>query len=150
MLVDLTARDYAWERTGEEEWRLALWTDVLRRVEPAYVPAPASLLSFAAWRSGLGSLARVAVERALSQDPEYRMALMLDEILAFGVSPAMVEGWPEMDRRDFDVAARAEVDGSTASWAEVDGSTRPRAAAGDHVAQKRRQRPKRRPGRRSI
>jgi hypothetical protein len=140
VLVDLTARDYAWERTGEEEWRLALWTDVLRRVEPAYVPAPASLLSFAAWRSGLGSLARVAVERALSQDPEYRMALMLDEILAYGVSPAMVEGWPEMDRRDFDGAARAEVDGPTRSW----------AATGDHVARKRRQRPKRRPGRRSV
>jgi hypothetical protein len=129
-------------------------------VEPAYVPAPASLLSFAAWRSGLGSLARVAVERALAQDAEYRMALMLDEILAFGVSPAMVDGWPEMDRRDFDGAARAEVDGSTLSrtdvdgssrsQAGVDGSSRSRAAAGDHVARRRRQRPKRRPGRRSI
>jgi hypothetical protein len=160
VLVDAKVRDYAWERTGEEEWRLALWTDVLRRVEPAYVPGPASLLSFAAWRVGLGSLARVAVERALAQEPEYRMALLLEEVLAFGVSPAMVEGWPQMDRRDFDGAARAEVDGSSRSGAgvdgssrsraEVDGPTRSRAATGDHVARRQRRRPKRRPGRRSI
>ena len=39
---------------------------MLRRVEPAYVPAPACLLAFAAWRAGQGALARVAVDRALA------------------------------------------------------------------------------------
>ena len=99
LLIDLDIRDYAWERTRDEDWRLALWTDVLRRVQPEYVPAPACLLGFAAWRAGLGALARAAVERALAQDPEYRMALLITEILASGMSPAAVDGWPALDRR---------------------------------------------------
>jgi hypothetical protein len=104
-LVDLKVRDYAWERTGAEDWRLSLWTDVLRRVEPGYVPAPAGLLSFAAWRQGLGALARVAVDRALAHDPDYSMAQQLEELLNCGVSPAMVLQWPEVDRVVFDPPA---------------------------------------------
>jgi hypothetical protein len=140
VLVDLTVRDYAWERTGEEEWRLPLWMDVLRRVDPAYAAAPASLLGFAAWRSGFGSLARVAVDRALGQDPEYRMAVMLDEILAYGVSPEMVDGWPEMDRRDFG-GARADGDDPIPAG----------APSSDHLTRRHRRRQgSRRPHRRST
>jgi Domain of unknown function (DUF4192) len=105
-LVDLEVRDYAWERTGEEEWRLPLWTDVLRRVEPGYVPAPAALLSFAAWRQGSGALARDAAERALAQDPEYRMAAQMDELLGLGLSPEMVRNWPRVDRPASDPSSR--------------------------------------------
>jgi hypothetical protein len=80
--------------------------DVLRRVEQEYVPAPASLLSFAAWRAGVGRAGWAAVERALAADPAYGMAQTLREILTHAVSPAMVDGWPDMDRRDFDPSAR--------------------------------------------
>jgi hypothetical protein len=107
-LVDLTVRDYAWERTGLQDWRISLWTDLLRRVEPGYVPAPAGLLSFAAWRQGLGALARVAVDRALAHDPAYLMVQQLEELLNLGVSPAMVQGWPDVDRAAFDPTARPD------------------------------------------
>ena len=102
LLADVAVRDYAWERVGLDPWQLTLWTDVVRRVEPAYVPAPAALLGFAAWRSGVGALAWAAVERSLEQDPAYGMAQTLREILTYAVSPAMVDGWPAVDRRDFD------------------------------------------------
>jgi uncharacterized protein DUF4192 len=97
LLIDTPVRDYAWERTGLQDWRLALWTDVLRRVEPAYVPAPACLLSFAAWRLGMGALASAAMERALAQEPQYPMAKLLEEALGYGLSPAYVKGWPSIE-----------------------------------------------------
>jgi hypothetical protein len=109
VLADLAVRDYAWERVGLDPWQLTLWTDVLRRVEPVYVPAPASLLCFAAWRAGIGALAWAAVERALAQDAAYGMAQTMREILTYAVSPAMVDGWPDVDRRDFDPSVRDNV-----------------------------------------
>jgi hypothetical protein len=105
MLLDLEVRDYAWERTGEEDWRISLWRDVLRRVEPGYVPAAAGLLSFAAWRQGSGALGRIAVDRALAHDPEYRMAVHMEEVLNLGLSPANVRDWPAVDRSAFDPAS---------------------------------------------
>jgi hypothetical protein len=73
---------------------------VLRRVETAYVPAPACLLGFAAWRIGQGALARAAVERALDADEDYRMAMLLQHVLGYGLSPAVADGWPAVDRLD--------------------------------------------------
>jgi hypothetical protein len=98
LLVDPSVRDYAWERIGVDEWHLRLWTDVLRRVEPAYVPAPAGLLGFTAWRQGLGAQAQAAVDRALAADEQYRMALLLAEILDYGLPPSGLTGWPLVDR----------------------------------------------------
>jgi hypothetical protein len=100
LLVDVAVRDYAWERIGIEDWCADLWTDVVRRVEPDYVPAPAGLLGFTAWRQGQGALAYAAVDRALDADPEYVMAGLLAQILGLGVSPAAVMGWPPVDRLD--------------------------------------------------
>jgi hypothetical protein len=80
--------DYALDRPGTEEWRLQLWIDVLRRVEPAYVPAPACLTGYVAWRMGDGPLARVALDRAFKADPRHRMAGVLDRVLSAGVGPA--------------------------------------------------------------
>jgi hypothetical protein len=96
LLVHIPVRDYAWERTAGSEWWLALWTDVLRRVEPIYVPGPGCLLSFAAWRAGHGALARVAVDRAFAQEPLYEMASLLGDLLQLGVHPRAVAGWPEV------------------------------------------------------
>jgi hypothetical protein len=101
-LLELKVRDYAWQRVDTEPWRLPLWTDVLRRVESGYVPAPAVLLAWAAWRVGVGALARVAVERALAHDPEYAMARRLDELLSDGTSPAAFHDFPPVDRVDLD------------------------------------------------
>jgi hypothetical protein len=90
LLVETQIRDYAWLRTAGEDWRIELWADVLRRVDPLYVPAPASLLSFAAWRKGQGALANAALERALAAEPYYPMAQLIGQILHEGVPPDLI------------------------------------------------------------
>ena len=92
----LPVRDLAWEHTGDEEWHVALWTDVLRRVEPDLAAGPASLLAFAAWRNGNGALAGVAVERALAIEPAYSMARLMDEVLEQCLAP---HEWDRQPRR---------------------------------------------------
>lgn len=99
LLCHQPVRDFAWERTTPDEWQIALWTDVLQRAEPDLAPAPASLLAFAAWRSGHGALASVALERALGTDPAYSMALLLDDMLRSGLPPSILDGWPAIGRR---------------------------------------------------
>jgi hypothetical protein len=89
-LGDLRVRDDAWARMVPEytEAHLRLWTDVLRRSPARYAPAVASLLAFTAWQSGNGALANVAIERALAADPEYSMAVLLQEAVTSGIPPA--------------------------------------------------------------
>lgn len=94
-LIETTVRDYAWARIGTEPWHLTLWSDVLRRVEPGYVPAPAGLAAWAAWRSGAGALAWAAVERGRAHDPEYRMVGQIALLLRTGTSPAAFDDFPE-------------------------------------------------------
>jgi hypothetical protein len=90
LLADDTVLDYALNRCDDLEWRISLWTDVLRRVEPAYVGAPACLLAFAAWQAGQGALARVAVDRALIEGSEHPTAALLDGLISAGISPQAV------------------------------------------------------------
>jgi hypothetical protein len=89
-LVHLAVRDDAWARMVPEHSRahLSLWADIVRRTDGPWVPAPASLLAFAAWQAGDGTLANVALDRALSADPDYSMARLLRDILAAGVPPS--------------------------------------------------------------
>ena len=94
LLVETGIRDYAWVRTAGEDWRIALWTDVLRRVDPLYAPAPASLLGFAAWRQGQGALANAAIQRALAAEPHYPMAHLIGQILHEGVPPDLLDLTP--------------------------------------------------------
>lgn len=90
LLVDMSVRDHAWRRCAGEHWQVDLWTDVLRRVPPRYVPAPAGLLAYTAWQQGQGALAAAAVDRALRADPYYSMARLLGQALDEGVSPAVL------------------------------------------------------------
>ena len=95
LLVDVAVRDYAWERCAGEHWEIGLWTDLVRRLPPRYVPAPAALLAFAAWTQGQGALAAAAVGRALQADPLYSMARLIGQAVDEGVSPAvLVESGP--------------------------------------------------------
>ena len=94
LLVETQIRDYAWMRTAGEDWRIEMWTDLLRRVDPLYAPAPASLLSFAAWRKGQGSLANAALDRALAAEPTYSMAQLIGDILHEGVPPDLIPWTP--------------------------------------------------------
>jgi hypothetical protein len=89
-LVHLAVRDDAWARMVPEhrQAHLALWADIVRRTGGPWLPAPASLLAFTAWQSGDGTLANIALDRALAADPDYSMARLLRDILAAGVPPS--------------------------------------------------------------
>jgi hypothetical protein len=85
LLVSPVVLEHVAERTGPDHWRVRLWTDVVRRVDPMLAPGPACLLAYAAWQAGDGALARVAVDRALREDPLHRLAGTLDRLLAAGI-----------------------------------------------------------------
>jgi hypothetical protein len=89
LLVNVAVRDYAWERVSEDlALHVGLWTEVVRRVEPELVAAPATLLAFAAWRNGGGAIASIALERAIEADPTYAMAIYLGAAFDRGLSPS--------------------------------------------------------------
>ncbi|WIM96506.1 DUF4192 domain-containing protein [Actinoplanes oblitus] len=91
LLTDRAVEDFALDRVvPREEWRIRLWTDVLRRVEPPYVAPVACLLGYTAWCAGRGALARVAVDRALAVEPAHQLAGLLHEVLGFGLPPHLV------------------------------------------------------------
>ena len=89
-LVHLAVRDDAWARMVPEhrQAHLSLWADIVRRTDGRWLPAPASLLAFTAWQAGDGTLANIALDRALAADPDYSMALLLRDILTAGVPPS--------------------------------------------------------------
>ena len=90
-LTSLRVRDDAWARMDVDfrDAHTRLWTDVIRRAEPTYLPAPACLLAFTAWQSGNGALANVALDRALAVDPGYSMALLLRDTIDAGAPPSL-------------------------------------------------------------
>ncbi|WP_305788428.1 DUF4192 domain-containing protein [Symbioplanes lichenis] len=96
LLEHAGVRDYAWTRTGVDEWQIAFWSDIARRTSTSHVAAPAGLLSFVAWRANQGALANVAVGRALAAEPDYLMARIMHTVLAMAIPPAMLDGWPEI------------------------------------------------------
>lgn len=93
LLTQLPVRDDAWSRMdpGHRAPHLRLWTDLVRRVRPDYLPAPASLLAFTAWQCGEGALANIAIDRALETDPGYSMALLLRDVIDAGVPPSAAQ-----------------------------------------------------------
>jgi hypothetical protein len=90
-LRDLRVRDDAWARMdpAHAAAHQRLWIDVVRRAQPRYVAAPAALLAFVAWQSGEGALANVALDRALSDDSRYSMALLLRQVITAGAPPSL-------------------------------------------------------------
>lgn len=53
--------------------------------------APLTLLAAQYWAAGEGALANAAVERALEIDPDYRLAVLLAQLLRAAIPPAWVE-----------------------------------------------------------
>lgn len=94
-LVDIRVRDVVlhrlvvrghhcgrcWERTIE------VLCDLLR-VAPDGSSAPvATILALVAWMRGEGALATVCVQRALAEDPDYRLARLAAQLMAQGSDP---------------------------------------------------------------
>jgi hypothetical protein len=98
LLAHVDIRDAAWRQISADDWQVELWSDVVRRAEPDLVPAPASLLAFAAWRVGHGALANIALDRALREDPTYSLARLLRDLVDGGVPPSVVADWPRSVR----------------------------------------------------
>jgi len=93
LLLHTPIRDHAWSITDASAHHIALWSDLTRRARPDLVPAPACLLAFAAWRAGEGTLATLALNRALAADPGYRMAQLLYQMVQAGLPPSALDGW---------------------------------------------------------
>jgi hypothetical protein len=85
LLIHPRVRDEALIHTDAD--RLDLWRDVLRRVAERFAAAPACLTAYAAYLSGDGALANVALDRAIAVDPGYSMAVLLRDIMLSGVPP---------------------------------------------------------------
>lgn len=92
LLTSKVIRDAAMTLLGTyaEPAHIKLWGEITRRAEPGYVAAPATLLAFAAYSSGAGTLARVALDRALSDDPRYSMATLLECGLNHAAPPSVI------------------------------------------------------------
>jgi hypothetical protein len=90
-LGSLQVRDDAWARMdpAHRDDHLRMWTDVTRHAQPGYVAAPASLLAFTAWQGGNGALANVALDRALTDTPDYSMAHLLRQAIDAGAPPSV-------------------------------------------------------------
>lgn len=88
-LRSVVVRDAVWSAItrGSSDRQVDLWRDLVRRSPADLLPAPASLLAFAAWLSGDGALAWCAVDRVRKVDPGYRMAALVARALAGGVPP---------------------------------------------------------------
>ena len=72
------------------------WLDLVTDCDGPLAVAPLTLLGMHVWSQGDGALSSAAVERALSIDPRYRLARLLDQALALGVRP----GTAGQERRD--------------------------------------------------
>ncbi|RBQ19827.1 DUF4192 domain-containing protein [Spongiactinospora rosea] len=89
VLSIVRVRDEAWTSMAADGLRahLALWHDLVRRVEPRFLPPVASLLGMAAWHHGDCALADMALSRALAADPGYSMAVLLTHALSHMLPP---------------------------------------------------------------
>ncbi|WP_138733631.1 DUF4192 domain-containing protein [Modestobacter excelsi] len=67
-----------------------VWTELTRRAPAPLAAAPATLLAVTAWVRGDGSLANVALERALTSEPTYTFAVLLRAALDACLPPAEV------------------------------------------------------------
>jgi hypothetical protein len=82
--------DFAARHTTGEPWQVDMWTDLVRRAEPEFTAAPATLLALAAIQAGTGALADIAVHRALDADPDDHFAQLLASAIRAGIDPDTV------------------------------------------------------------
>lgn len=92
----IQVRDEVWSMMNREtaETSLDLWTAVAQSVVEPFEPPVLSLAAFAAWLTGDGAQALIAVERALTIEPDYSMARLVLGLLDGCVSP---EHWTGFD-----------------------------------------------------
>jgi len=82
--------EFAARRTNAEAWQITMWSDLVRRAEPPFTAPAATLLALCALQAGHGALAAMAVDRALSADPQDRFAQLMHRTIAAGIDPDTV------------------------------------------------------------
>jgi hypothetical protein len=94
LLTGILVRDIALSFTAKRGYDLCrrFWTEITRKVEPAYAAAPATNLAALALQAGDGILARIAADRALESDAHYRFAQLIGYALDMGVTPDAFTG----------------------------------------------------------
>lgn len=100
-LVDIAARDevLSWAAEPDTDALLALLLDLTRRAVPPFDAPVATTLAWLAHARGDGTLANVAVDRALDSDPDYSLARLVAAGLAAGLHPDHVRGVSRETRR---------------------------------------------------
>lgn len=91
----ILVRDDLWSQFSRETadaW-LALLTHIAQSAVKPFEPAVLSLAAFAAWLTGDGAQAMIAVERALGAKPEYSMAHLVADIIGAGINPEVWTGF---------------------------------------------------------
>ncbi|MCY9785142.1 DUF4192 domain-containing protein [Nocardiopsis sp. EMB25] len=93
-LTQTRVRDEVWARitATSAEAHQRLWSRVTRHVPERLRAAPAALLAVAAWQGDDRALASAALDVALTADPGYSMALLMNRALAWGLP---VRRWRE-------------------------------------------------------
>lgn len=89
-VVDIRVRDtVAWTLACLEDRHAALEVLMagLRAAPPGLVAPIATCTAMCAWFVGDGARASIAVERALDDDPDYQLALMIDQAIQAGLPP---------------------------------------------------------------
>jgi hypothetical protein len=88
-LSDIQVRDFALgshtDETGQIYW--CMWLDLLRIAPRGFVAPIASLFAAMAYERGEGALAHKALDRALNDDDQYSLALLLRRVFTAGWPP---------------------------------------------------------------
>jgi hypothetical protein len=97
LLQNLQVRDDTWCRLdpGQCQDNLRFLLALTPMARKGYAAAPASLLAYTAWQCGNGSLANVALDRALADNPWYSMAELLRSAILLPPSLARSPMTPE-------------------------------------------------------
>lgn len=83
-------RAAAARRTTGRPWEIDMWVDLVRRAEPPFTAGPATILAVSALHAGDGTLANLAVDRALQADPTDNLANEVAMAVAAGVDPRSI------------------------------------------------------------
>jgi hypothetical protein len=85
VLLRLIREDLSCEECRRDA--VELWSDVVRAAPAGRVAPAATILALLTWWLGQGALASLALQRALDDDPEYRLASLAGEVMARGTDP---------------------------------------------------------------
>jgi hypothetical protein len=90
-LVDVRVRDQilTWYDGSQGEATRGLLVELVRRASSPFDVVPLALFAWICYLQGNGSLAGIAIDRALAANPDYGMAQLLDQALVSACDPAV-------------------------------------------------------------